>query len=189
MTPNARKSRRRVHREGSDGLSFGNKVGRSVWALVYHLFYRWVPPPLHGIRRAILRLFGAKIASTAHIYPSVEIWAPWNLEMREGTCLAPGVLCYNVARIVLGRNARVSQRATLCAASHDFDDPAMPLVSGPIVIGPGAWICMDAFVGLDVVVGARAVLGARSVTLRDLQPNTLYAGIPARPIRARGGAK
>ncbi len=63
---------------------------------------------------------------------SVKIFAPWNLQMGRTSCLAEGVDCYNVARITLGDHATVSQRAFLCTASHDYDDPAMPLIGAPI---------------------------------------------------------
>ena len=112
----AHRAKRREHTGGGDGLSLGNKLARTAWAVVYHTIFRWVPPPLHGVRRAILRAFGAKLRGNCHIYPSVQVWAPWNLRMDDGACLAPGVNCYNVAMVTLGRNARVSQHAHLCAA-------------------------------------------------------------------------
>lgn len=174
-----------THRDGADGLPISNKLARLAWACAYHVCFRWVPPPLHFVRSALLRLFGARVGRGCHIYPSARVWAPWNLTMRDGASLAPGVDCYNVARVTLGRGARVSQRAFLCTASHDVDDPSMPLISAPIVLGDEAWVCAEAFVAPGVRVGAGAVLGARAVATRDLAPWTVSAGNPARVVRAR----
>ncbi len=67
--------------------------------------------------------------------------------MGDRSCLADGVDCYCVAKITIGANTTVSQYSYLCTASHDYTDPAMPLLAAPIVIGENAWITADVFVG------------------------------------------
>ena len=83
-----------------------HQLGRVLWGLVYVLTFRPSPKPFHAWRRWLLRLFGAHIASDAAIYPSVKIWAPWNLTMHRLACLAPDVDCYSVAPITLGERAK-----------------------------------------------------------------------------------
>lgn len=164
--------------------SLRNKLGRALWVFGA-LIFRVVPSPLHGVRRTILRAFGAKLAAKCYVYPTVRIWAPWNLEMGPHSCLAPGVICYNVAPIRVGAYATVSQYAHLCAASHDHTDPAMPLITAPIEIGEGAWICADAFVSMGVRIGRNAVIGARAVVTRDMPENMVCVGFPCKPIKIR----
>ncbi|MBY0468527.1 MAG: putative colanic acid biosynthesis acetyltransferase, partial [Burkholderiaceae bacterium] len=77
------------------------------------------------------------------------------------------------------------QDAYLCGATHDIDDPAFPMVSAPIVIGPYAWVCARAVVCPGVTVGEGAVLGLAGVATRDLEAWTVYGGVPARLLRAR----
>ncbi len=85
----------------------------------------------------VLRLFGAKIHPKAKVFNSAKIWAPWNLEMEEYSCISFDVDCYNVAPIKMGPHSTVSQYSFLCTASHDMDDPAMKLTTAPITIGGG----------------------------------------------------
>ena len=153
--------------------------------MAWGLLYRPTPIILHGWRCMILRAFGAKIRVGVHPYPSAQIWAPWNLEMADGSCLAEGVICYSVDRITLGRNAIVSQRASLCSASHDHRDPGFPLVTAPIIIGAGAWVAAEAFVGPGVTIGDRAVVAARAVVVHDVEPKMVVAGNPARVVGER----
>lgn len=165
--------------------SRSNKALRIVWSLVWATLYRIVPTPLFGVRCAILRLFGATIAPGARPYPGARIWAPWSLTMAPQACLANGVECYNVAPIMVGRGAVVSQRAHLCAASHDFRAPDFPLVGAPIQIEAGAWVAADAFVGPGVTVGERAVVGARAVLMRSVPAECVVAGNPATVVSRR----
>ncbi|HLF97416.1 MAG TPA: putative colanic acid biosynthesis acetyltransferase [Methylococcaceae bacterium] len=105
--------------------------------------------------------------------------------MEEHSCLADNVDCYCVAPIAIGAHATVSQYSYLCSASHDYTLPDLPLTSAPIVIGNGAWVAADVFVGPGVTIGEGAVVGARSSVFRNVEPWTVVAGNPARKIRDR----
>lgn len=168
--------------------SAANKVARVVWGIVWLLLYRPSPKPLHGWRRFLLRLFGARIGRAAVVHPSARIWAPWNLAIGDYGCLSPGVDCYAVDRITIGRHATVSQYSFLCAASHDIDSADMALTTAPITIGDHAWVAADAFVGPGVVIGEGAVVGARASVFKNVPPWTVVVGNPARMIRSRSRA-
>ena len=165
--------------------SSANKLGRLLWGAAWLLLFRPSPSFLRGWRRFLLRCFGARIGRGAKILPSARIWAPWNLVMGEEACLSHDTDCYNVAPVEIGPHATISQYAHLCAASHDITDPNMRLITAPIRIGPGAWICAGAFVGMGVTVGEGAVVGARAVAVKDVGPWAVVAGNPARFIRKR----
>jgi putative colanic acid biosynthesis acetyltransferase WcaF len=165
--------------------SFRNKLGRVVWSIVCTLLFRPSPRLCLGWRRFLLRCFGAKIGKGAKIMSSARIWAPWNLTVEEQGTIGEDVDCYNVAPIVVGAHATVSQHAHLCAATHDITHPNMLLTSAPIVIGNAAWICAGAFVRYGVTVGEGAVCGARAVVVKDVPDWTIVAGHPAREIKKR----
>lgn len=162
-----------------------DRLRRLLWGMCWALLFRPSPVPFHGWRCLLLRLFGATVGKGAHPYPSARIWAPWRLVMEEGSCLGAGADCYNVAQVTLGRGCVVSQKAYLCTASHDVDDPAFPLVGAPISIGAGAWVAAAAFVGPGVTVGEGAVLGACAVVSRDVAQGAIMVGNPAQFLRQR----
>ncbi|MBX3332633.1 MAG: hypothetical protein KF876_00840 [Nitrospira sp.] len=160
-----------------------DRARRILWGAVWWLAYRPSPRVLHGWRRFLLRLFGANIENGAHPYPSARIWAPWNLTMREGSCLGDHVRCYSVDRVILEPHATVSQYSFLCTASHDYRIDGMPLITAPITIGRHAWVAADAFVGPGVSIGERAIVGARASVFRNVDLWTVVGGNPARIIR------
>ena len=172
-------------RAGGPSFRLRHRVERAVWTVAWTVLARWTPPPLHGWRRLVLRAFGAQLAVGARVYGSAKVWYPRHLVMAENAVLGPGVICYSMAKITIGRDAVVSQRAHLCAGTHDVDDPLFQLRAEPIVIGAKAWVAAEAFVGPGVTVHEGAVLGARGVTVRDLPAWTISAGNPARLTRER----
>jgi putative colanic acid biosynthesis acetyltransferase WcaF len=133
----------------------------------------------------LLRFFGARIDKGAHPYPRAKIWAPWNLEMGPHSCISDDVDCYCVDRVHIGAHATVSQYSYLCTATHDIEDPHMPLVTAPITIAAGAWVCADVFIGPGVTIGEGAVVGARSSVFRSVDPWAVVAGNPAKLIKQR----
>lgn len=165
--------------------SLRNRVARALWGLVWLLLFRPSPRVLHGWRRMLLRLFGARIDFGVHIDPSVKIWAPWNLEMAEHSCMELHVDCYSADPIFLGAFCTVSQYSYLCAATHDYTDPRMPLIARPIRLGPRSWTAADVFIAAGVSVGEGAVIGARSSVFRNVESWAVVAGNPARFIKRR----
>ena len=160
------------------------QVRRVLWGFG-QLFFRWSPRPCFGWRRWILRCFGAKIGRDVHVYSSTMIYFPWNLQADDWSSIGEWALIYNLGPVTLGRSASISHRAHICAGTHDYTDPSLPLLKPPIVIGNEAWICADAFVGPNVRVGHGAVVGAGSVVTRDVPDWTVVAGNPAREIKKR----
>jgi putative colanic acid biosynthesis acetyltransferase WcaF len=166
-------------------FSLRQQAARAVWALAWGAFCRLSPRPFHGWRRAWLRMFGARLHSTAAVYPSARVWAPWNLTMGAHTAIDDRVECYNVDRITLEEGAMVSQHAFLCTASHDITDPGRRLVTAPILLARSSWVCAGAFVNLGVTVGEGAVVAACAVVTKNVEAWTVVGGNPARFLKAR----
>ncbi len=162
------------------------QIGRVLWAAA-GLLFRYSPRPCWGWRRLLLRAFGSQIGRNVHIDPSARIAIPWNLEIGDWSSVGFDALIYNLGPVRIGQRATVSQRAHLCAGTHDFRDPTMPLKKLPILIGDDAWVCADAFVGPGVEIGNGAVVGARGVVVRNVDAWEIVAGNPAHTVGTRAG--
>lgn len=167
-------------------LSRKHQIIRLLWGIAWPMA-TWFLPRSMGMpwKRMWLRLFGARIAKTANVYASAKIYYPANLEMKEYSCLASEVDCYNVAPVIIGEQSTVSQGAYLCTASHDITDPLNHLITAPIVIEDQAWIGAKAFVGMGVTIGQGAVVGATASVYKNVESWTVVGGNPARVIKKR----
>lgn len=166
-------------------FSLANRLLRFLWSIVYLLFFRYSPRPLHGWRGFLLRCFGADLGRHVHIYPAVKIWAPWNLVVGDFVGVGDGATLYSMGRITIGDYVTVSQGVHLCAGSHDYNSPNFQLFVAPINIGKQVWICAEAFVGPGVSVGDGAVIGARAVLFKDAESLGVYVGNPAKLVKYR----
>ena len=178
----ARKSR---PLEGGASFTVGNRLFRVLWMAGWLLLARFTPPPLHGWRRWVLRAFGADVGVEARVHGSVSIWNPRNLSLGHHALIGPGARIYNQGHIAIGARSVISQRAHLCASSHDIGDPHFQLVLRPIVIGEQCWVAAEAFVGPGVAMGDGAVLGARGALFEGAEAWGVYSGNPARLVKRR----
>ena len=161
------------------------KVGRVLWAMVQATLYRRSFPTWYGWRRFLAERFGASIHPTAKLRRTSRIECPWNLTMGRNSCLGDDATAYCLGPITIGDRVSISQNVHLCAGTHDYTKPNMPLLRPPITVCDDAWIAADAFVGPNVTIGEGAILGARVCAFGDLEPWTIYGGNPARPIKKR----
>ncbi len=174
-----------VSREGGASFSLGNRLFRAVWIICWTCLAAWTPPPLHGWRRFLLKLFGAKVGPGVRIYGSTKVWYPPNLALARQVVLGPRVNIYNQGRIEIGEYAVISQGSHICASSHDISDRNFQLILRPITIGPWAWVAAEAFVGPGVTVGEGAVIAARAALFRSAEPWGVYSGNPAAYLKER----
>jgi acetyltransferase-like isoleucine patch superfamily enzyme len=111
--------------------------------------------------------------------------------------------------IRIGREVRVNRGATICAYMEvSIDDFTMigefvsirdanhgiargeqvrcqPHEARPIRIGSDVWIGRGACILPGVTIGNGSIIGANSVVTKDVPPNCIAVGIPARIIRER----
>lgn len=194
MSLSARRHQREVHNiaAGTEdnpyhrpSFSLKHRLARLLWQAVYLCFYRTSPHPMHGWRSMILRLFGATMGPGCHFYPGGKVWAPWNLICEDCCTLADHAEIYNPSPIYIESHCIVSQQAFLCGATHDYNDPDFPMISYSMRLGAYSWICARASVSPGVSVGTGAVLGLGSVASDDLEPWTVYSGVPAVKVKMR----
>jgi len=156
---------------------------RMLWDIVWMVFFRPSPRPFHGWRRWLLRLFGARIDSTAYIYPGARIWAPWMVEIGAQTGIADGAVLYSQGLIRIGDRCVISQGAYICTGTHDYVQEDFPLVVRPVVIGDDVWIAARAFIHPGVELGHGVVVAACAVVIKSIPSYTVVAGNPAYVIK------
>ena len=104
----------------------------------------------------------------------------------------------------IGAFCSISWNVVIGGADHDYKrltthaflySPHMGLMnqnecgynrfSEPCEIGNDVWVGANAVICRNVTIGDGAVIGAGSVVTHDVEPYTIVAGIPARPIKKR----
>lgn len=162
-----------------------NAIIVQLWWLVQALFFRTSPQFLYGYRRFLLRMFGASIGKKVIIRPSVKITYPWKVIIGDYSWIGDDVVLYSLGDIVIGNNVVISQKSYICTASHDYLQSDFPIFAKKNSIEDGCWLATDVYVAPGVTIGKGSVIGARSSVYKDVIPNKIYVGNPAKIIRDR----
>lgn len=156
-----------------------------LWLLVSAAAFRNSVMPWYRLRRSLLRAFGARVAPGVIVKPGARVTFPWKFTIGAHSWIGEEAWILNLDQVTIGAHVCISQRAFLCTGNHDWSDPRFKLMTRPIVIGDGAWVCAGVFVGPGVTIGERTVVTAGSVVSSDLPAGMICSGNPCVPVKPR----
>lgn len=163
----------------------GPVLKRIAWNYVNLLFFKNGLFPVYGLKRILLRLFGAKIGKGVVIKLFVNIKYPWFLSIADYTWIGENVWIDSLAQITIGKNACISQGVLLLSGNHNYSKITFDLMLKPIVIEDGVWLGANSIVTGGVVCGSHSVLSVASVASTNLEAYTIYRGNPAVAVKGR----
>jgi putative colanic acid biosynthesis acetyltransferase WcaF len=165
-------------------------AGRPKWLIMLWWLIQAIVFPLtfhahHAPRRALLKLFGARIGKGVVIRPTARFHYPWKVEIGDFSWIGSNVEFYSLESIRVGNHCVISQNTYLCTGSHNPSDPTFGLSVAPITLENGTWVAANCFIGPGVTIGANTVVGASSGVFRDLPPQCICLGNPCKPHKNR----
>lgn len=157
----------------------------ALWLMIRPILFHWLPGRWYGLRRAVLRAFGASVGQGVVIKPGVCVSHPWRLTVGDYAWIGENCWIQTLAPVVLEDHVVLSQNTMLVTGNHDYTSEQFDLRVAPIRVGRGAWLTAGSVAGPGVTVGSHAVLGLASVTSRDLEAFGIYRGNPAERVGTR----
>lgn len=156
-----------------------------TWYLISIIIFENGFFPFSKIKIFILKLYGSTIGQNCVLKPALKIKYPWKLKLGNNVWLGENVWVDNLDFVVIGSNVCVSQGSYLLTGSHDMNSTSFDLITKPILIDDGVWICSKSIVLPGIHCKSHSVLSAGSVAKFDLDSNGVYSGNPAILIKQR----
>ena len=111
----------------------------------------------------------------------------------EGCWIGQQCFLHSAGGITIGKAVGIGPGVKIITSVHEDLQNNLPLIHqklrfGQVVIGDGADIGTGAIILPGVTIGEGAIIGAGSVVSNDIEPYSVYAGVPARFLRFRNKA-
>ena len=142
------------------------------------------------LRAELLRILGFNIGNDVCFWslPTIIGGGKLHHKLAIGPHSVFNVQCFFdlAAPITIGAFVSFGPQVMLITAAHQIGEPACrlgPLESKPIHVGNGAWLGARCTILPGITIGDGAIVAAGAVVTKDVPPNTLVGGVPARPIR------
>ncbi len=139
-----------------------------------------------AVRALFSELIGKKVDDSFLLCPPFYTTGGADISVGRNVFINQNCTFYDLGGLDIADDVMIGPNVSIITSSH----PVAPaqrrafVIANPIVIERNVWIAAGATIIGGVTVGENSVVAAASVVTRDVVPNTLVGGNPARVIRS-----
>lgn len=165
--------------------AFVQKLARFLAQALFNLMITHLPG--HQLRLAWLRGLGAEVGRGVCVFRGTTVIGAEHLVLGDRTQVGFRVVLDARGGLRVAEDVLLSSDTQLLTANHNLASDDFERQVSPIVIADHAWVATRAVVLAGVTVGRGAVVAAGAVASRDVAPQHIVAGVPARSVGTRPG--
>lgn len=138
--------------------------------------------PMDESSRRLVKELVPSIPETSHIMSPMQIDMGRNVKVGSHVFINHGLTVMARGSIEIEDDVMIGPGVSLLTANHDLYDHHV-LLCGKIILRKNAWIGAKAMILPGVTVGENAVVAGGAVVTKDVEPNTVVGGNPAKVLR------
>lgn len=141
------------------------------------------------IRQLFSKLIDKEVDDTFTLFPPFYSECGKNIFLGKNVFINFGCHFQDQGGVYIGDNVLIGSQVVFATINHDINpDKRGDNIPSSIHIGNNVWIGSHATVLQGVRVGDNSVIAAGAVVTKDVPPNTIVGGVPARVINEIKGA-
>lgn len=171
-----------VLRGGSEAHEFMHRAAQEAIAITSELNGSYHEPA--KVRELFSKLIGKPVDETFGLFPPFYADFGKNITVGRGVFINACCCFQDHGGITIGDGSLIGHRVVMATLDHDLDPRRRAdMIAAPITLGRGVWVGAGAVITKGVTIGDGAVIAAGAVVTRDVPPNAIVGGVPAKIIR------
>ncbi|RCR67410.1 DapH/DapD/GlmU-related protein [Larkinella punicea] len=136
------------------------------------------------VRKRLSAIIGSEVDASTTVFPPFYTNFGRFITLGKNVFINHACSFLDIGGITIEDEVQIGPRVNLTSENHPID-PAdrQTLIPKPVVIKRNAWIGAGATILPGVTVGENAVVAAGAVVSRDVPPNAVVAGVPAKVVK------
>ncbi len=136
------------------------------------------------LKALVEELIGKPLDVAFGLFPPIYTDCGLNITIGRRTFINMGCSFQDWGGITIGDDCLIGHNCTICTVNHSME-PARrgDMVCKPVKIGNRVWIGANSTILPGVTIGDGAIIAAGAVVNRDVAPNTIVGGVPAKTIK------
>ncbi|WP_460952353.1 DapH/DapD/GlmU-related protein [Spirosoma daeguense] len=136
------------------------------------------------VRNQLSEIIGCEIDESTAIFPPFYTNFGRFIQLGKNVFINHACSFLDIGGIRIEDDVQIGPRVNLTSENHPLDPTdRQTLIPRPVVIKRNAWIGAGATILPGITVGENAVVAAGAVVSRDVPPNTVVAGVPAKVVK------
>ncbi|QMW03611.1 DapH/DapD/GlmU-related protein [Spirosoma foliorum] len=170
-----------LRKDDPDYGEFGEVVSRTIRLCVQ---MNATATDVDQVRKQLSAIIGNEIDESTTIFPPFYTNFGQFLKLGKNIFINHACSFLDIGGITIEDDVQIGPRVNLTSENHPLDpSDRQTLIPRPIVVKRNAWIGAGATVLPGITIGENAVVAAGAVVSRDVPPNTVVAGVPAKVVK------
>ncbi|QJW89684.1 sugar O-acetyltransferase [Spirosoma taeanense] len=170
-----------LRKDDSEYARFGEVVSRTIRLCVE---MNATATNVDLVRDRLSDIIGTEVDASTTVFPPFYTNFGRFISLGKNIFINHNCSFLDIGGITIEDDVQIGPSVNLTSENHPLD-PAdrKTVLPRPIVIKRNAWIGAGATILPGVTVGENAIVAAGAVVSRDVVPNTVVAGVPARTVK------
>lgn len=168
--------------DSEDIHSFMDKMSNEARRITFLLNTAYRTPD--EVRELLSELLGYKVSSSLRVFPPFYTDYGKNINIGEGVFINACCHFQDHGGVTIGDGCQIGHNVVFATLNHELEPERRKTTRpAPIVLGKNVWIGSNATILPGVTIGDNAVVAAGAVVTKDVAPDTVVGGVPAKFIK------
>ena len=168
---------------GDEIHQFMNDMSNEARRVTFKLNTAYYTPD--EVRALLSELFGKPVDPTLRVFP--PFYTDFGKNITIGKNVFINACCHfqDHGGVTLGDGCQIGHNVVFATLNHGIaPEDRANTYPAPIVLGKNVWVGSNSTILQGVTIGDNAIIAAGAVVIKDVAPDTIVGGVPAKLIRS-----